>query len=182
MPSSCKKWKGVEKIVGNFAGSIIHLLGQLTDSNVQTYVLKHLLAFVPYMAALPKAAPKYLRALLALWTEAQESPRILAFLNIHKLAITTPYPFVHRCMKETYLTFVKNSKFTNVNSLGTINFLINGVIELYKLDPVGAYQHAFVYIRQLAVHLRTALSDKSKDSYRKPSLSLSPKYIHIYCG
>ena len=34
------------------------------------------------------------------------------------------------------------------------------LVELYSLDPTVTYQHAFVFLRQLAVHLRTAIQNK----------------------
>jgi nucleolar complex protein 2 len=43
--------------------------------------------------------------------------------------------------------------------------MLNSVIEIYRLDINAAYQHAFVYIRQLAVHLRNAITIKKKDGF-----------------
>ena len=37
--------------------------------------------------------------------------------------------------------------------------------EVYSLDLRASYDHAFVYIRQLAIHLRNAIAIKKKDSY-----------------
>jgi len=34
------------------------------------------------------------------------------------------------------------------------------LVELYSLDPTVTYQHGFVFLRQLAVHLRTAIQNK----------------------
>jgi len=48
----------------------------------------------------------------------------------------------------------------------TINFMLNSVVELYSLDMSASYQHAFVYIRQLAIHLRNSLQVKTKDSHK----------------
>ena len=36
------------------------------------------------------------------------------------------------------------------------------VSELYSLDLRSSYEHAFVYLRQLAIHLRNAMTLKSK--------------------
>jgi nucleolar complex protein 2 len=38
----------------------------------------------------------------------------------------------------------------------------NCLVELYGINFTSSYQHAFVYIRQLAIHLRTAIHTKSK--------------------
>lgn len=38
------------------------------------------------------------------------------------------------------------------------------LVELYSLDPTVTYQHGFVFLRQLAVHLRTAIQNKKQES------------------
>ncbi|KAJ6428007.1 hypothetical protein OIU84_023422 [Salix udensis] len=48
-----------------------------------------------------------------------------------------------------------------------IQFRANCVIELLGVDLPTAYQHAFVFIRQLAMILRDAITMKTKDSFRK---------------
>jgi nucleolar complex protein 2 len=50
------------------------------------------------------------------------------------------------------------------------------VTELYGLDFVVAYEHAFVYIRQLAITLRSALSTKNKEAMTQVS-----SWQHINC-
>jgi nucleolar complex protein 2 len=124
------------------------------------------MGFIPYVACFPRYPINYLRALLQIWSKGEETDRIMAFLNIHKLAIATPFPFVHRCMKESYLAYVRNAKFGTAMQRGAVNFMANGVVELFLLDGVGAYQLAFVYIRQLAVHLRQALTQKNTEAHK----------------
>jgi hypothetical protein len=37
LPKSCKKWRGIEKIVISFAGSILKLLSQITEPKVRAH-------------------------------------------------------------------------------------------------------------------------------------------------
>ncbi len=59
-----------------------------------------------------------------------------------------------------YLDYLKNSKFTSPTTLPLINFMQRSLVELYSLDSMVTYQHGFVFLRQLAVHLRTSIQNK----------------------
>lgn len=63
-----------------------------------------------------------------------------------------------------YLTYVKNTKFVSPNTLPEVNFMRQSLAEMFALDNTITYQMAFVYIRQLAIHLRNAITLKKKVS------------------
>lgn len=65
-----------------------------------------------------------------------------------------------------YKSYLANAKFVNTSTLPNIYFMQNCLIELYKLNDLICYQHGFLYIRQLAIHLRKALMNASKDTRR----------------
>jgi nucleolar complex protein 2 len=98
--------------------------------------------------------------------------RIQSFLNIRSLAMapivtknSKSGSYLDECLKGIYLTFVRNSKNTNVHTLPSINLMRNLAVELYGLNQDLSYQHAFTFVRQLAIHLRGAMQTKTKVSY-----------------
>lgn len=56
---------------------------------------------------------------------------------------------------------------TNIHTLPAINLMRNLAVELFGIDQTLSYQQAFVYIRQLAIHLRGAMQTKSSVRKRK---------------
>lgn len=63
-----------------------------------------------------------------------------------------------------YLGFVRNCKFVTSKTKPLVQFMQNSLVEMYALDENLTYQQAFVYIRQLAIQLRNAITNKKKVS------------------
>jgi nucleolar complex protein 2 len=56
-----------------------------------------------------------------------------------------------------YENYVRNCKFAQQQGAAKwITFMRRTMSELYGLDEPLAYRHGFIYIRQLAIHLRNA--------------------------
>ena len=70
-------------------------------------------------------------------------------------------------LQGVYRAFVRNAKFMTQSSAPDIAFVGSCVVEMYGLDLVRAYEHAFTYIKELASLLRGAMSSHSKDAYRQ---------------
>ena len=53
----------------------------------------------------------------------------------------------------------------------------NCVVEMISLDVATGYQHGFVYIRQLALHLRAAITSGKKEAIQVIS---NPTLLHSH--
>jgi len=184
--SQSPKYSALRPLLESFLKSTHHLLAEGgKEARLLRFVLSSLSKYVPYLAAFPKTAKQALKTSVRLWSapldtsEEYNAVRLQAFLRVRQLAVTQPYPFVEEALKLTYLSYAKRSKFgtaANVASvLPTLTFMGNCIVELYALDYASAYQHAFVYVRQLALHLRNALMKKTEES-RKAVLCW--QYLH----
>eukprot|EP00939_MAST-03C_sp_MAST-3C-sp1_P001532 g1532.t1 len=184
LPTSKPRWEKLRPVVVSFCGNLLHFLSQLMDREMQLFVLQKLRPYMPFVASLPTLHRKTIKILLKHFagTSSQADDedtsgrdattasdvRLAAFLRLRQLVLLAPPKslIVDTCLKGIYLTHVRNSKFINESTLPIVTMRRNCVVELFLLDPSASYQQIFVYIRQLAITLRLALCNPSKDSAR----------------
>ena len=169
-------WSEMKTILQSFFRSTLHLMDQSKEAELLTFVLKALAKYIPLLSTFPRLAEAMLKTLTALWsapldsTEDYQVVRLNSFLRIRQLALTQPFPFIENVLKKTYLAYSRRARFSGTGlttSLPTLTFMGNCLVELYSLDYHSSYQHAFVYIRQLALYLRAALQKKTEESFQQ---------------
>lgn len=99
---------------------------------------------------------------LHFWGTGGGALPVVSFLFIRDLCVRLGSDCLDECFKGIYKAYVLNCQFVNAVKLQHIQFLGNCVIELLGVDLPIAYQHAFVFIRQLGMILREALSMRTK--------------------
>jgi len=161
-PEKAKKWKKIERHVRAYLMELVTLLSRVNEQSVQCVLLKHVHSMLPYYQAFQKGAKQIMLRLINIWSSATETPRILAFMCLVKLVRNSP--LLEPCVKAMYMAYVKNCKFTSPSTLPSISFMKRSLVEMLGLDHNLAYYQAFVYIRQLAIHLRNAITTDKADS------------------
>ncbi|KAI8367548.1 Noc2p family-domain-containing protein [Radiomyces spectabilis] len=184
VPMQSSRWIYIKSTVKSYLNNVLHLLKNLTDSNMLCLAIREAEKCTQYWACFPRSAKEYIKVMLNLWSSftSSDTVRIQSFLAIRSLALVpvrvqknSSETYLDICLKNTYLTFVRNCKTTNAHTLPAINLMRNLAVELFGINQQLSYQQAFVYIRQLAIHLRGAMQLKTSASYQSV---YNWQYIH----
>ena len=163
-----KKYRTLTPLLKSHSASIIYLLENLSDAPTTKMTLQCLIPLLPYLLSFKKVLKHLVKTTVNIWsdTSADESARITAFMLIRRLAVISDASIREAVFKTAYQGFVRGSRITNIHTLPGINLMKNSAAELWGLDPNIGYTTGFIYIRQLAVHLRTSITHPTKDSYK----------------
>ncbi|CAH1773053.1 unnamed protein product, partial [Owenia fusiformis] len=164
LPTRSNKWGKIRKDVKVYLMDLIQLVSELSVTEMINVILRHISKLVTFYNNFPKLSKSLLKRLIKMWSTAEESTRVLAFLSINRIVRLRQDTLLEPMLKQMYMSYVKNCKFTSPTILPLINFMQRSLVEMFSLNFKVAYEYAFVYIRQLAIHLRNAIMVKKKES------------------
>lgn len=163
-PHKCKKFTKIKRALKDYFTDLLRILSVVTSSNIQTVLLKHLHYLSSLLTSFQNITKSIIKRLIALWSTSDESVRVVAFFCILRITHNQQASILDTVLKSMYMQYVKNSKFISLSSLAGVNFMRRSLVELFSLDINVTYQHVFLYIRQLAIHLRNAITLKKKEN------------------
>ncbi|KAJ2575264.1 Nucleolar Complex 2 protein, partial [Coemansia sp. RSA 1836] len=188
---SGKKWGVAQALIKSYLVSLLELLKQMSDAAMIQYLIKESERMIPYFVCFARYSREFVKELLRLFGSASvdDGVRILALLSLRRLVSLSPSEIADIALKGIYLTYVRSSNVKTIANLTTIQLMRNCGVELYGNDANASYQHGFVYIRQLAIHLRNSMQLRSKESFRAiynwqfiNSLNFWTEVLATYCG
>ncbi|KAI4168176.1 MAG: hypothetical protein LQ343_006615 [Gyalolechia ehrenbergii] len=190
--TNTKKYRTLTPLLKSHSAAVLHLLENLSDAPTLKKTLDSLEPLLPYLLSFKKVLKSLIKSAVDIWSDTSttaDSTRITAFLVIRRLAVISDTSIRTALLKTTYQGLVKGSRVTNPHTLPAINLMKNSAAELWGIDPEIGYTTGFVYIRQLAVHLRTSITQPTKDSYKQiynwqyvHSLDFWSRMISTHCS
>jgi len=165
---SHKGWPSLENLVKKFLNTYKQLIEKSTGSKeTRTILLKSLAPYGIYICTFPgKLWRGFVREIISVWGEARDDNRgrLVAFLRLKRFATESSPKQLAELLKNAYLEFVRGAKSSSKFDASRISMQANCLVELFGVDLSVTYQLAFVYVRQLALHLRAAIISTTANS------------------
>ncbi|KAJ9069767.1 Nucleolar Complex 2 protein [Entomophthora muscae] len=166
-PNQSPKWNTFRPIARSFLSAILYMFSITPTDDMLKYLLESTNSVIRYLACDEKMARLFLKVLLDKFSNAgQPKLQTASFALIRKLAVLCPAT-LDRALRGVYEVFVRNARKFNTHTVTRITIIRSCAAELFGHDFDKSYQLAFTCIRQLAIHLRSCLTNKTKESYSK---------------
>ncbi len=163
-----KKFKTLTALLKSYTSSVHHLLTALSDAPTLKLTLASITPLLPYLLSFKKVLKNIVKTVVNIWsdTSSDEATRITAFLVLRRLAVIGDPGLREAVLKTVYQGLIKGSRSTTVHTIQGINLMKNSAAELWGIDAGVGYATGFTFIRQLAIHLRSSITNNQQESYK----------------
>jgi nucleolar complex protein 2 len=163
-----KKFRTLTALLKSHTTSVHHLLTSLSDAPTLKLTLSSFTPLLPYLLSFKKILKNIVKTVVNIWSDASstESTRITAFLVLRRLAVIGDPGLREAVLKTVYQGLIQGSRNTTAHTIQGINLMKNSAAELWGIDPTVGYTTGFGFIRQLAMHLRSSITNNQKESYK----------------
>jgi nucleolar complex protein 2 len=163
-----KKFKTLTALLKSHSSSVHHLLTTLSDESTLKLTLSSITPLLPYLLPFKKVLKNIVKTVVDVWSDSSstEATRITAFLVIRRLTVIGDPGLREAVLKTAYQGLIKGSRNTTIHTIQGINLMKNSAAELWGIDQAVGYTTGFTFIRQLAIHLRSSITNNQKESYK----------------
>uniref|UniRef100_A0A915CN94 Nucleolar complex protein 2 homolog n=1 Tax=Ditylenchus dipsaci TaxID=166011 RepID=A0A915CN94_9BILA len=157
-----KNWHKYSSLAKEYLVSVHTFLMELQSSEAMASAIRATVDLVDLYLHFPKLCKLLVKTLIQSWSRKAENVQVISFVALSKIVRFDSDLFVV-VYKGCYKSYVANCKQVSAETLPLISFMQKSFTELTLLNDQIAYQYAFLYIRQFAIHLRNAMIAKRKD-------------------
>ncbi|KAJ5746915.1 uncharacterized protein N7511_008611 [Penicillium nucicola] len=163
-----KKFKTLTPLIKSHTSSVHQLLVNLSDASTLKLTLSSIEPMLPYLLQFRKVLKTLVKTVVGIWADVStnDATRITGFLLLRRLMVLGDAGIRESVLKATYEGVVKGSRNTTVHTLAGVNLMKNSAAEIWGIDQNVSYTTGFSFIRQLAMHLRSSITNTSKESYK----------------
>jgi nucleolar complex protein 2 len=163
-----KKFKTLTALLKSHSSSVHHLLTTLSDESTLKLTLSSITPLLPYLLSFKKVLKNIVKSVVDVWSDSSsaEATRITAFLVVRRLTVIGDPGLREAVLKTVYQGLIKGSRHTTIHTIQGINLMKNSAAELWGIDQAVGYTTGFTFIRQLAIHLRSSITNNQKESYK----------------
>ncbi|KAI9727401.1 MAG: Nucleolar Complex 2 protein [Cirrosporium novae-zelandiae] len=163
-----KKFKTLSPLLRSHSTSVEYLLSNLSDASTLKLTLSSLEALLPFLLPFRKVLKVLIKSVVDIWSDSSntEATRITAFIVIRRLTVLSDSGIRETILKVLYQSFLKASRNTTVHTLSHINLMKNSLSEIWSVDMDVGYTTGYTLLRQLAIHLRAAITHPTKDGHK----------------
>ncbi|CAN6602786.1 nucleolar complex protein 2 [Trichomonascus vanleenenianus] len=167
LPKESKKLKTLSQPLRSHAASLKVLLTGKHDAQTMTLILKSTYEMLPYFVSYRRLVKDVVGAVSDVFSaSAEDESKLAAFDFLKRAATQYKKSLLEIVLKSVYSGIVKSSIRTNIHTMPSINLQKNLGTTLFDIDAAVSYQQGFQFIRQLAIHLRNSIVNKSAESYK----------------
>ena len=184
--NNSETYQSLELCLASLLSSTAQLFKNISDINSLSLILRQSEALLPFFLQLKAKLQNFVGVILQrVWagsfsTEDNETKdvdmvRVQAFALVRKLVLIGNPEIYQMVLQVSYSKFIKSCRKTDHNTIGAINIMKNSLADLFGLYPQQSYSPTFRFLRQLAIHLRSAVKNDVKDAR---SLVYNWQYMH----
>ncbi|KAJ7957431.1 nucleolar complex protein 2-like [Quillaja saponaria] len=106
-----KQWKNYNNLVKSYLGNALHVLNQMTDTQMISFTLRRLKYSSMFLGAFPSLLRKYIKVALHFWGTGGGALPVVSFLFLRDLCIRLGSDCLDECFKGIYKAYVVNCQF-----------------------------------------------------------------------
>lgn len=156
-------------LIKGYLGELLKFIDQETIASPDAVglVLEGIPSWMPLLRAFPESRKKLAERLVAIWSGTpSDQARLASLLALHK-AIKLYPKLADRVMSKMLKGYGQACRTLSIHTLGTATFLLNGLVEIFAIEPEKSAVLAEKTVRQLSALLQASVRKPSKESMSK---------------